>query len=214
MSIHQTQENSVGPTEFDDTCIHTGRRIVKRYGNGGYGKVEGGSISRLSKKKHLSPKDRIIGDMSALGMSGSQISRLLHGENNTKGREVGVRLIKNDPKVQMHTQDLQNTLVQEAKQRLLEAVPRAAENICNAIDEGDVSASFKVLTSFGAVQSGASQRAGDVTVNLAFGDWLISQRREVTVSDDGGLVDTGLKQRRTLTCDASEVDVSVEGERL
>jgi hypothetical protein len=199
-----TQESEV------ETCPHTGRTILRRYGNGGIGLVEGVGRARLSKRGTLSPRDKIISDLKSLGMKNTEVSRILHGQEHNAGKAQYIGAVARDPIVMRSIDEKQTEFVREAKERLLDAVPRAVENVVTAIEGGDVAVSMKILGSVGAIQ-GSLQRS-ESEVKISFGDWLITQRREVGIDFDENSAST--TTRRVLTLDPDELGLEVEGERL
>ena len=185
------------------------REVLRRYGNGGIGYIEGVGTARLGKKQRLSIRDRIIGDLKAMGMTNKDVAATLKGREPTVGECVSVGITTKDPKVMNYTDEQHQELVSQAKQRLLEAVPKAAENFVTAIEGGDLVPSTKLLQSVGALQTKKSEGLEAVE---KFGDWLISQRRKVNSQSQEN--DDKVHEPRTLVTDTREIDDEVEGERL
>ena len=183
------------------------REVLRTYGNGGIGYVEGIGTCRLGKKKRLSPRDKIIGDLSAMGMKGTEISKVLHGDNDTVGKAVSVRITAKDAKVLNYTDQQHTQIVADAKERILGAVEKATENVVNAIDEGDLVPSMTVLKSVGVIQGKKDSAGLEAVAN--FGDWLMEQRRVVSINDDNNVS----KPRKTMKS-VDEEDAPVEGVRM
>lgn len=184
------------------------REVLRRYGNGGIGYIEDVGTARLGKKKILSPRDRIIGDLKALGMKNTEVASVLKGREPTIGESISVGITAKDPKVMNYIDAQQEEYVAAAKQRLLEAVPRATENFITAIEGGDLVPSTKLLMSVGALDSG--KKTTSVEAVEKFGDWLMSQRRQVVVGEK----DNDVRQPRKLVTDTREIDDPVAGERI
>jgi len=183
------------------------REILREYGNGGIGKIEGIGTARLGKKEFLSPRDRIIGDLKSMGMTNKAIAATIKGREPTAGECVSVGVTAKDPKVMNYTDAQHDEIVKESRERLLSAVPKATDNFINAIIAGDLTPSTKLLCSVGAIETKKS--AGTEAVEK-FGDWLMSQRREVVVGES----DSKVHSPREIITDPSSVNDPVDGERI
>jgi hypothetical protein len=181
--------------------------ILRRYGNGGIGYVEGVGTARLGKKKRLSPRDKIIGDLKALGKKNTEIAAIMKGRKATVGEAISVGVTAKDPKVMNYVDQQQDEIVKEARQRLLETVPRAAEVFIESIEAGDTKNAAKLLSSVGALQGKKSESLEEVE---RFGDWLMQQRRQVIVGES----DTDERTPRKLVTDANEIEEPTDGVRL
>jgi hypothetical protein len=196
--------------ENERTVIVQGeeRKVLRTYGNGGIGFVEGIGTCRLSKKKRVSPKEKLISDLSQLGMSGTDISKTIHGKNHTPGKAVGVRIITKDPKI-INYMEIQDTIVKEAKDRIMGAVEQATHNVVQAIDEGDLVPSMAVLKSVGVIQ--AKKESAGIEEVKKFGDWLMEQRRVVSINEDEN---TGIHEPRKVITDVGEINEPTDGVRI
>jgi hypothetical protein len=118
-----------------------------------------------------------------------------------------VRIIAKDPKI-INYMEIQDTIVKEAKERILGAVEQATENVVRAIDEGDLVPSMAVLKSVGVIAP--KKDSAGIEAVKTFGDWLMEQRREVSIHED----DETVEKRRLMMKSVDEEDTIPEGERL
>ena len=184
------------------------REVLCRYGNGGIGKIEGVGTARLGKKQFLSPRDKIVGDLKSMGLTNKAVAKIIKGREPTAGECVSVGITAKDPKVMNYTDQQHEEIVKQARERLLEAVPKAVENFTDAVEKGDLGCSTKLLFSVGALESRKTSD-GERAVEK-FGEWLMSQRREVVVGEK----DHKVHEPRRLITDANEIDDPVDGVRL
>lgn len=130
-------------------------------------------------KRGLSPRHKIINDLKALGMKNKEIAETLNGEEATTGQAGYIGMVTRSPDSLNAIDETREAIVGEAKQRLLETVPRATEVFIEAIEGGDVKAATKLLTSQGALSERHKSEGAEVAE--AFGDWLIKERRKVNI---------------------------------
>ena len=89
--------------------------VLRTYGNGGIGYIEGVGTARLGKKKFLSPRDKIVGDLKSMGMTNVKIAKILHGREPTIGEGISVGITAKDPKVMNYIDEQHTEIVQRAR---------------------------------------------------------------------------------------------------
>ena len=133
----------------------------------------------------LSPKDKLRAVLRAGGHTYKQIREMELGRPLLPGEESTVGMACRSDKMQDLIEKEHEEIIERARNRLVGMVEKAAENYCEAIEEGDLKCSKDVLMSLGVMNSGKSTVENNV--NVSFGEWLSKEREIIDVdsrSDD------------------------------
>jgi hypothetical protein len=170
------------PHVFDEAELLLGRKIktVKSTQGknipdapviGGYDKKKG--YWKYTYKKPLKARNKIIASLISMGLSQTEAHRLVSPKSKYQGDFC---MSVKDEKMVERIESNVDELVSEARDIIKGVAKKAAENYRDAVNQGDLKASGKVLEF-----SGVFKKQSDVNVNLSFGEWLKSTQEERTI---------------------------------
>jgi hypothetical protein len=131
-------------------------------------RINGERAYVLDPTRALSVKHELVADLAATGLKPAEIGRLIK-TNASKSDGGYYATLLRDPRIRSRARSNVSDVVDLAKEKLKGVVTKATQNICDAVEAGDVKESHFVL----AVQ-GVSDKAPPIqaNVNLDFGSWM------------------------------------------
>ena len=142
-----------------------------------YATVEG--VGRIYVGQKMTIRQQIVADLvTSGGMKTTEAVRLLN--NKEAGEPVGShyhQVLKNVD-VSAYVEGRLAEIADRARTKLKNAVETAADNVVKAVNDGDYTASVKVLTGVGVLVNKSEK---DIQVNVSFGSWLAAEQQDKTI---------------------------------
>jgi predicted transcriptional regulator len=156
--------------------------------------------------RELSPRKKLIGDLVAQGMKQTEIAKHLGISKTSVCTSV------RDPRVYQYIEEARKDLTSQAKELLNGAVLKAATNVVDAVEKGDLKESHFILGHSGIVEKRESANSSPININ--FGDWLLQGSNTKEMHNDA-IANTHEVQRVDYITDVDLLPENTEGgERL
>jgi sirohydrochlorin ferrochelatase len=161
--------------------------LKELYGEDGFEEIEGDNRHRINGQRayvldptrELTVRHELIADLAAAGLKPAQIGRLVKSNGRTDGGYYASLL--RDPRMRERTRNTAvNDVLEKAKEKISSSVTKAAENIYDAVQGGDVKVSQYVLATQGITDKPMTNQTN---VNLDFGAWLSGVTNTKTMHD-------------------------------
>lgn len=142
-------------------------------------RVNGERAYVLDPSKSLSVRHELIADLASTGMKPAEIATLVKTNGHKSDGGYYATLLR-DPRIRERAKsaDLKDILV-AAKKKIEDSVVKAAENIADAVQQGDVKVSQYVLATHGITDKVQQT----TNVNMDFGSWLSGEMNTKTMHD-------------------------------
>jgi len=151
----------------------------------------------------LTPRMKLLGDLASIGLRDKEILNQLKKKPTAK-YTGHINIAKKDDMVLARTNSNVEDMIAEARGIIQRASVKAATNYEEAVDQGDLKASGKVLD-----LCGAFAKQSDVNLNLNFGSWLKTAQNRDDVINVTPKVE--LPQKREYIVEGQEIDEMPEG---
>ena len=119
---------------------------------------------RYKYRRNITPKQKVLASLLSFGFSQTESGKMTGYRANSQPHVS--MAVKDDQMVDRIESNVEE-MVAQAKTIIQEAAVKAAENFKEAVNEGDLKASGKVLEFCGAFR-----KQSDVNINMNFGEWL------------------------------------------
>ena len=119
---------------------------------------------RYNHRRTITPKQKVLASLLSFGFNQTEAGKMT-GYKGSSQPHVSMA-VKGDQMVARVESNVEE-MVAQAKTIIQEAAVKAAENFKEAVNEGDLKASGKVLEFCGAFR-----KQSDVNINMNFGEWL------------------------------------------
>lgn len=144
--------------------VHEGMEAQDSTHIGRYNKTSGYWKYRYNKA--MTPRMKVLSSLLSFGMPQTEILKMQRLKPTAHNTSHICMAAKDDQIVERMEQNV-DEMVEKAKDIIQRSAVKAAENFAEAVEEGDLKASGKVLEFCGAFK-----KQTDVNVNMTFGAWL------------------------------------------
>jgi hypothetical protein len=155
--------------------------IVEDVGGPQNARVNGRFAYVTDPTKQLCIRHELISELAATGMKPINIARIMRQSDKPVIRSNHYNNLLHDPRIRKNVLEKATSALAEAKAKLEGSVGKAADNIVNRVEAGDIAMSKYVLATQGVTDRPTANIGPQV--NVDFGSWLSTVGQTKTMHD-------------------------------